>query len=152
MQASAFLNGRKHIDMTDLPILMHCLWNKAETIPTVIDVVGKSLTAHIDNKLAKLEKDIEQALKKAYETEKKEQNTRNMPETFTLTHFFYYTLRNYKDGKCLFYKVDYNHVSVDKATDGIIYRDEEKRAWMIHAIYTGTLFDYKVKNQAMVKR
>lgn len=152
MQASAFLNGRKHIDMTDLPILMHCLWNKAETIPTVIDVVGKSLTAHIDNKLAKLEKDIEQALKKAYEPEKKEQNTRNVPETFSLTHFFYYTLRNYKDGKCLFYKVDYNHVSVDKATDGIIYRDEEKRAWMIHAIYTGTLFDYKVKNQAMVKK
>ena len=152
MQTSAFLNGRKYIDMTDIPILMHCLWNKAETIPVVIDIVGRSLTAHIDSKLSKLEKDIEQALKIASEPAKKEQNTRNLPETFTVTHFFYYTLRNYKDGKCLFYKADYNHVSVDKPTDGIIYRDEEKRAWMIHAIYTGAPFDYKVRNQTMVKR
>ena len=152
MQTSAFLNGRNNIDMTDIPVLMHCLWNKAETIPMVIDIVGRSLTANIDSKLAKLEKDIEQALKKASYPEKKEQNTRNQPETFMVTHFFYYTIRNYKDGKCLFYKADYNHVSVDKPTDGIIYRDEEKRAWMIHAIYTGAPFDYKVRNQAMVKK
>ena len=152
MQTSAFLNGRKHIDMTDIPILMHCLWNKAETIPMVIDVVGRSLTAHIDNKLTKLEKDIEQALKKASEPEKKEQNNRNMPKTFTLTHFFYYTLRNFKDGKCYFYKTDYNHISVDTPSDGIIYKDEEKRAWIIHAIYTGAPFDYKARNQSNVKK
>ena len=58
MQASAFLNGRKSIDMTDVPILMHCLWNRDETIPTVIDVIGRSFTEAIDSKLKKLEKEI----------------------------------------------------------------------------------------------
>lgn len=152
MQASAYLNGRKSIDITDIPILIHCLWNKAETIPTTIDVIGRSLTAAIDTKLEKLEKDIEQALKKISEPQKEEQNNRNMPETFSLTHYIYYTLRDFKDGKCFFYKADYNHVSVNKPSDGIIYRDDEKRAWIIHAIYTGTPFDYKVRNQRNIKK
>lgn len=36
MQASAFLNGRKTIDVTDIPLLFSCLWNKAETIPVYL--------------------------------------------------------------------------------------------------------------------
>lgn len=153
MQASAFLNGRKSIDMTDVPILIHCLWNKVETIPTVVDVIGRSLTATIDSKLVKLEKDIELALKKASAVPKQEEKKdHNLPEMFSLKHFFYYTLQNFKDGKCYFYKTDYNHISVDTPSDGIIYKDEEKRAWIIHAIYTGAPFDYKARNQSNVKK
>lgn len=152
MQASAFLNGRNRIDRTDIIILMHYLWNKAESIPTVIDVVGKSLTADFDCKLNKLEKDIEQALKKTTEPQKEVKDTRSLSETFALSTYFYYSIRDYKDGKCLLYKADYNHIFVDKPLDGIIYRDEDKRAWIIHAIYTGALFDYKVKSQSTVKK
>lgn len=152
MQASAFLNGRNRIDRTDISILMHCLWNKTETIPTVVDMVGKSLTADFDCKLDKFEKDIEQALKKASEPQKEVKDNRGLPETFTLSNYFYYSIRDFKDGKCLFYKADYNHISIDKPLDGIIYRDEDKRAWIIHAIYTGVPFDYKVKNQSTVKK
>lgn len=152
MQASAFLNGRNRIDRTDISILMHCLWNKTETIPTVVDMVGKSLTADFDCKLDKFEKDIEQALKKASEPQKEVKVNRGLPETFTLSNYFYYSIRDFKDGKCLFYKADYNHISIDKPLDGIIYRDEDKRAWIIHAIYTGVPFDYKVKNQSTVKK
>ena len=152
MQTSAFLNGRESIDMTDIPILIHCLWNKAETIPTVIDIIGRSLTSTIDSKLAQLEKDIEQALKKASEPKREDKNDPSLPEMFSLKNLFYYTLQNYKDGKCLFYKADYNHISIDHSSDGIIYKDEEKHAWVIHAIYTGAPFDYKVRNQANVKK
>lgn len=48
MQTAAFLNGRKAIDMTDVPILFHCLWNTAEVIPSIIDIVASSLTADLD--------------------------------------------------------------------------------------------------------
>ena len=64
MQASAFLNGRKTIDVTDVPLLFSCLWNKAETIPVIIDIVSRSITAVIDFNIDKQTKEIEGALKK----------------------------------------------------------------------------------------
>ena len=63
MRASAFLNGRKTLDMTDLPLLIHCLWNKAETIATTVDIVLKGLTASICDRLDKVEKALEHELK-----------------------------------------------------------------------------------------
>ena len=152
MQASAFLNGRQSIDKTDIPILMHCLWNKAENIPTVIDVVGKSITAAIDNKLDKQEKNIEQALKKASEPQKEVTNNSNILEIFTLTNYFYYTVCDFEAGRCLFCKADYNHVSVDSPSDGIVYWNDDKKVWIVHAIYTGAPFDYKVKSRVNVKK
>ena len=152
MQTAAFLNGRKTIDLTDVPILFHCLWNTAEVIPTIIDIVASSLTADLDKQIEKLQKDIDQAIKKKSQPVKKEEDTRNQPEQFSLVSYFYYSIRNFPQGKCLFYKADYNHVDVDKASDGILYRDDQKKAWIVHAIYTGAPFDYKVKNAQNVRK
>lgn len=151
MQTAAFLNGRKAIDMTDVPILFHCLWNTAEVIPTIIDIVASSLTADLDRQLEKLQKEIDQAIKKKSQPVKKE-DTRNQPEQFRLVNYFYYSISNFPQGKCLFYKYDYNHVEVDKASDGILYRDDQNKAWIVHAIYTGAPFEYKVKNTQYVRK
>ena len=152
MQTAAFLNGRKTIDLTDVPILFHCLWNTAEVIPSIIDIVASSLTADLDRQMEKLQKEIDQAIKKKSQPVKKEEDTRNQPEQFSLVSYFYYSIRNFPQGKCLFYKADYNHVEVDKVSDGILYRDDQKKAWIVHAIYTGAPFDYKVKNAQNVRK
>lgn len=154
MQTAAFLNGRKGIDMTDVPILFHCLWNTAEAIPTIIDIVASSLTADLDRQMEKLQKEIDQAIKKKSQPAKKEEekDTRDQPEQFTLANYFYYRIRNFPQGKCLFYKADYNYVNVDKASDGILYRDDQKQAWIIHAIYIGAPFNYKVKDAKKVRK
>ena len=82
MQTAAFLNGRKAIDLTDIPILFHCLWNTAEVIPTIIDIVAGSLTADLDKQMEKLQKEIDQAIKKKSRSVKNEEDTRNQPEQF----------------------------------------------------------------------
>ena len=152
MQTAAFLNGRKAIDLTDIPILFHCLWNTAEAIPTIIDIVAGSLTADLYKQMEKLQKEIDQAIKKKSQSVKNEEDTRSQPEQFLLVSYFYYSIRNFPQGKCLFYKADYSHVEVDKASDGILFRDEEKKAWIVHAIYTGAPFDYKIKNALNVRK
>ena len=43
LQVSAFLNGRKVIDCSDLILLYHVLWNKAETISEILMIVTESL-------------------------------------------------------------------------------------------------------------
>lgn len=152
MQTAAFLNGRTTIDMTDVPILFHCLWNTAEIIPTIIDIVASSLTADLDMQMETLQKEIDQAIKKKSRPVKKEEKWRNQPEKFTSVNCFYYNIRNFPQGKCLFYKTDYNHVDVVKASDGILYHDAQKKAWVVRAIYTGSLFDYKAQNAEDVRK
>ncbi len=152
MRASAFLNGRKTLDMTDLPLLIHCLWNKAETIPRTVDIVLKGLTASFCDRLDKIEKALEQELKFSAEPVIKQKDKKKQSESFLLTNYMYYSLRDFPKGKCLFYKHDYNHLDPKKPVDGIIYRDEAKNTWIIRAIYTGTPFDYKVKTTSQVKK
>ena len=55
-------------------------------------------------------------------------------------------------GKTLFYKMDYSHVPSDKTCDGILYYDDTKQAYIIHAIYTGQLYDYKMTNTQEVQK
>ena len=152
LQASAFLNGRRCMDLTDVPILMHCLWNKSETIPAIIDMVCSSLTTHIDARIAKLGKTIDNEL----DGVRKKTASANSPsideDNYVLVNFFYFNVMKYHAGKTLFYKMDYDHVTSGRTCDGIIYYDEAKKAHIIHAIYTGELYDYKMKNTQEVKK
>ena len=152
LQTSAFLNGRTSIDQTDIPILIHCLWNTTDSIPTIIDIVLCSLTDDIERQMGKLEKDITQALKQTVQQpkENKQQNLENT--TFKLFNYFYYPISNYPSGKCVFYKGDYNHIRPDKDCEGIIYRDVQKKMWIIRAIYTDVPFDYKIQQAENVRK
>ena len=146
LQSSAFLNGRKQIDLTDIPILIHCLWNKSETIPVIIDMVCSSLTSAIDAKLVKYGKDIDQALNNIRKKTVSSSSPGIDEDNYVQVNFFYYNILKYHAGKTLFYKMDYSHVPSDKTCDGILYYDDTKQVYIIHAIYTGQLYDYKMKN------
>ena len=152
MQTSAFLNGRSTIDMTDILILIHCLWNKVESIPIVIDVVCRSLTFSIDGILEKFEKDIDAALKASPSKVREEEKGQKTLNEYLTSHTFYYTICNYLKRKLLFYKLDHEYLDDDKTYDGIIYRDVDKRAWVIRAIYSGLPFEYKTKNLTSVTK
>ena len=151
MQTAAFLNGREAVGMTEIPILFHCLWNKVDTIPTVVDIVGQSLTVAFDSKVEKMEKEIGEALQKGIPAESEKEDA-NVESTFLVYNYCYYALNNYAGGNCLFFKTDWNHVDTKKPTDGILYWDDEKRAWIVHAIFTGAPFDNKPKTASQVSR
>lgn len=150
LQTSAFLNGRQSIDVTDVPLLLHCLWNKAEAIPTVINIVCSCLTSAIDSKMVKCGKEIDSALKQSAQNSNQLSPMSN-DERFTVVNFFYYSVLKYPEGKTLFYKADYSHVPINRFCDGIIYFDDTKKSLVIHAIYTGGLFDYKMNESKNVK-
>lgn len=152
LQSSAFLNGRKQIDLTDIPILIHCLWNKSETIPTIIDIVCSSITSPIDAKVVKYGKDIDHALNCIRKNSALSNSPESDEDNYVQVNFFYYNVLKYYKGKTLFYKMDYSHVPSNQTCDGILYYDETKQAYIIHAIYTGQLYDYKIKNTQEVSK
>ena len=129
LQSSAFLNGRKQIDLTDIPILIHCLW-----------------------KVVKYGKDIDQALNCIRKNTASSNSQEIDEDNYVQVNFFYYNVLKYYKGKTLFYKMDYSHVPSNQTCNGILYYDETKQAHIIHAIYTGQLYDYKMKNTQEVNK
>lgn len=152
LKTSAFLNGRQSVDVTDVPLLIHCLWNSSESIPIILSIVANSLTHKIVKQILKIEKDIDNALKQVSQYPQRQVATQSSEEVFKLYSYFYYNIQGYPSGKCLFSKSDYVHIPNDKDCDGVIYRDEDKQAWIVHAIYTGAPFNYKIKGATNVRK
>ena len=152
MQASAFLNGRHALDVTDCILPIHCLWNKVDTIPTVLDAVCSAVTADLDERIAKNGKSLEKLIA---------QLSANMPQNrtaiddgdndYAAKNHFYYVVENFSQGACLFARLDYKHIDTRKPMDGILYYEEKNKNWIIHAIYSGAPFNYKMSNGKITK-
>ena len=81
-----------------------------------------------------------------------EKNDQELSNACFTSHTFYYAICNYLEGKLLFYILDYEYIDADKIYDGIIYRDVDKHAWILRAIYSGFPFEYKTKDLMSVTR
>lgn len=150
MQTSAWLNDRQALEVTDCMLLIHCLWNKTETIAKILDIVTAAITSKLDSRIA----ENKAALDKLIEQMSGNKPKGKMPsevEDFDVIDYFYYKVEGYDKGKCLFSRADYKYVNSNKTSDGIIYFDEKNNCWMIHAIYTGAPFDYKMTNGKLTK-
>lgn len=150
LQASAFLNGRNSINITDIPILIHCLWNTTASIPVIIDVVAGSVIQKLERQMNQIEKGIDQALKQV--SMQNSEDSHSIEEEFGGLSLFYYHLQNYPSGNCMFFKTDYSHIATYSDMDGILYRDKQKNAYIVRAIYTGAPFDYQIKGDNNVKK
>ena len=73
-------------------------------------------------------------------------------DNYILYHYFYYNVQKYPEGKTFFYKLDYNHIPARGSCDGVIYYDDSKQAYIVHAIYAGGLYDYKANNPREIKK
>ena len=152
MQASAFLNGRNALDATDCLLLVHCLWNKADAIPAILDAVCSAVTARLDEKIAQSVKALDKLI--AQHSANVQQNRLSFDgsgEDFVVANHFYYVVEGFKQGPCLFARFDYNHVDAQRPIDGILYFEEKSRNWLIHAIYTDAPFSCKVPGGNIAK-
>lgn len=144
MQTSAFLNGRNAINVTDSILLIHCLWNKVEAIPVVLEAVSSAITANLDGKITQNVK----ALDKLIDQLSANMRQGRVPidsakDDYVVMNYFYYIVEGFQKKPCLFARLDYNHIDTKKSNDGILYYEEKSKSWIIHAIYTGAPFDYK---------
>ena len=152
MKTSAFLNGRNTVDITDSLLLIHCLWNKVDAIPVVLDAVCSAITADLDGKIEQNAKALDKLIAQLSAGMQQGRTPVNSEEDdYVVMNHFYYIVEGFNKGNCLFARFDYNHINTQKSIDGILYYDEKNKIWMIHAIYTGAPFDYKVSSGKITK-
>ena len=126
LQVSAFLNGRKVIDCSDLILLYHVLWNKAETISEILMIVTESLFSDIEKQIEKLEKEQERNIEI-----QDVQSGQSQENGFKVYNYFYLKLINYPRGTCYFYVSDYKYLKSSKDKAGILYWDDNHNAYFI---------------------
>ena len=152
MQTSAFLNGRNAINVTDSVLLFHCLWNKVEAIPVVLDAVCSAITADCDGKIAQNVKALDKLIAQLSANMQRGRTPVDCAEEdYVVMSYFYYIVEGFQNGSCLFARLDYNHIDTRKPIDGILYYEEKSKSWIIHAIYIGAPFDYKMSSGKITK-
>ena len=152
MQASAFLNCRNAINVTDSILLIHCLWNKVDAIPVVLDAVCSAITADLDRKISQNVKALDKLIAQlSANMQQGRVPVDSAEEDYVVMNHFYYIVEGFQNGSCLFARFDYNHIDTKKPIDGILYYEEKSKSWIIHAIYTGAPFDYKMSNGKITK-
>lgn len=131
LQSAAYLNGRREINMTDMPILFHVLWNKVETIEAVINIVTMAIFHDIEKEIKSIEKELKKELEtKGGKTERKEISS--LPTGNYKAYFYMYSkLMGTKWGDTYFFMPDYEYLLLDVATEGLLYYDNDKKGWVV---------------------
>lgn len=128
LQSAAYLSGRKEIDITDMPILYHVLWNKVETIGSIIKIVTRAIFYDIEKDIKNIESSLE---KEMDEKEGKTEIPSFHPDNYKVYFYMYSKLIGTIWGDTYFFMPDYDYLLQDIATEGILYYDKEKEGWVV---------------------
>lgn len=151
MQMSAFLNGRREINLSDYLLLIHSFWNDVDSIPVVIEAFAESIVAAHKNQLAKVEKSIRQLL--STQSGPMAKSPAPVPEKsgFVEYDYFYYRIENFPDGEAYFAKWDYASLT-STAIDGVKYFDTNRGKYIIHSMNPHRPFDAQTLNATDISR
>ncbi len=123
MRTSALLNDRSEIDATDILLLIHCLWNKTEIIPTVIEAVTDGLVYPIMQKLECIDKSVDKHLAK-YHKETDTSATQSLEEDEL-------ELLDFPKGQCFINKQELMETALFQEVRAVIYYNNTRGAWII---------------------
>ena len=147
MQASAHFNGRKNIRHTDMTLLYHILWNKAELIPAISEVVTQSLFADLQERAETMEKELESTFKSMLPA-------REMLDgkSFKVYNYFYYRLMDYPHRNCFVFTSDFKYIDTVLQTDAVLYWDDTQKGYLIRVLDISRPFaSSQVKTDAVKK-
>ncbi|MCH5234106.1 MAG: AAA family ATPase [Muribaculaceae bacterium] len=152
MQTSAYLNGRKEINLTDYLLLTHCFWNDVETMPTILKAIVNSITSQIQKSLRKLDKTFKSLMvSQSGPTDGQSNVSSNKDSAFVVYDYFYYLIENYPEQNTYFSKWDYNSLD-ESVREGIKYFDSKRNYNIIHILVPGKPFEGRLPNASKMTK
>lgn len=128
LKMSAYLNDRTEVDLSDLLLLNHAIWNRTECIPAVVEAVVSSLMAGVVSEAAAIEADLDKRMKENNDSE-----ARKVPksEVYKTYNYFYLNIIGRPEGLCYLYRSDYDLLSPKEDTPGVMWHDDNLDAWIV---------------------
>lgn len=131
MRTSAFLNSRSEVDYSDLLLLLHTLWNKTECIATVASIVSRALFNDIMQECNNLITHPSSVNKKT----PSKSRTQELAQRYIIKDFFYVRLlTNEQVMPLYFFLLDYDFLSTDMDTPGVLFYDVKLHANVIRVL------------------
>lgn len=134
MQASAFLNGRQAVNLSDVMLLFHCLWTRDATIPRTLQIVCAAYTAEIDGNILHVQKLIDAYLYKQENWKKGKDLQQTMKfdrGNFKLVDYLYFNVLNHPLKTVMIDVGGYSKLS-SLDSKASIYYDKYRNAYIIH--------------------
>ena len=129
LRASAFVHGRRQINLSDVAVLAYCLWNEPAECAVVREVVTNSLFAALDKRHVQLQQRVEKAVRmKRAAAALEETRMQARPEDVNLILYddFYYRLSTYNTGNTYIFASDYHRlpsITERNPVSGHLYTD-----------------------------
>ena len=131
LRTSAFLNSRSEVDYSDLLILLHTLWNKTECIATIASIVSRALFNDIMQECNNL---LTHPSSTKINTPSKSR-TQELSQRFKIKDFFYVRLlTNEQVMPLYFFLLDYDFLSTDMDTQGVLFYDSKLHGNVIRVL------------------
>ena len=147
LRASAFLQDRKEVDLTDLLPVYHCLWNEPDERDDIRRIVIRSLFAEYGTDLAKMKQSIEADIrvKRMHgATWKAKASIMKRDGDKKIFDGFYYHLVDHDTGNSYVFIADYQRMRdykiAEKGQLGVLYRDPKNPVRTIIRGYDGADF------------
>ena len=129
LRTSAWMQGRKRIELSDLTFIGHCLWNEPDEVEAVQTLVIESLFAPITTQLKQLDTAVHADLQ-ACNTQKALNLSLRMndhrDDALQIVDRFFYLIEGHGAGRSCIFVTDFKKLpdkSQRKAAKGIIYTD-----------------------------
>lgn len=141
MKTSAYLNGRREIDSSDLLLLIHCLWNESDCRAQINRHVANALW-HDTTEANYAINDRLRLLVSPESEERKKNRLSFIPDTeFSEVYNSYFAIENYKKGTGLIAKWDYKKLSYMEEADGVEYIDNSMRMPVVQIVKSNSAFN-----------
>lgn len=146
MQTSAYLNGRREIDSSDMLLLIHCLWNAPECREEINRQVANSIWHGITEENFSIN-DTLRAIVAPEQPSGRKNAASFVPESdFALVYNSYYAIEDFKNGTGVITKWDYNRLSFLDETDAVEFIDTGMRMPVFQVMKSNSAFDFNVSS------
>lgn len=132
LRTSAFVHDREEVDVSDLLLLVHCLWNELEEIPPLRPLIVKSIFSSHMLQIQKMNETLAKDLKNANAARalrQARQEDYHRDDNKQFFDGFYYLIDKYSTGNTYIFFVDFKNIRDFNRTyspqEGVIYSDPQ---------------------------
>jgi MoxR-like ATPase len=138
LKTEAYMHGRDKVEMSDLYIIHHCLWNNPNEYTDVKDIVLEALAFPIESHVGELKKKLEDDLKAFHLRDAMEKVLyRDCDKRLKIYDNGYYYVKNHDRGNTFIYVYDYLDLSFEwtEAKSAMIFpAANESNKLLIHGV------------------
>ena len=138
LKVEAYMRGRQEVELSDLYIIHHCLWNNPNEYIDVKDIVLEALAFPIEVRINELQEKLHDDLKAFHLRDAMEKVLyRDLDKKLKIYDNGYYYVKNHDRGNTFIYMFDYLALSFEwtESTSAMIFpaANEDKKL-LIHSI------------------